>query len=81
VPVAGFVTSSARLAHREFAMTVGEMSEDAFIAFLRTAMACASRFSALGAVQYWCLDWRHQYGLLSAARSNAADPGAPADGG
>jgi len=62
-------------------MTVGEMSEDAFIAFLRTAMACASRFSALGAVQYWCLDWRHQYGLLSAARSNAADPGAPADGG
>ena len=68
VPVAGFVTSSARLAHREFAMAVGEMSEDAFIAFLRSAMACASRFSAPGAVQFWCQDWRHQYELLSAAR-------------
>ena len=68
VPVAGFVTSSARLAHREFAMAVGEMSEDAFTAFLRSAMACASRFSAPGAVQFWCQDWRHQYELLSAAR-------------
>jgi hypothetical protein len=37
VPVAGFVTGSARLAHREFAMAVGEMSEDAFTAFLRSA--------------------------------------------
>src|SRR5271166_1717313 len=69
VPVAGFVTSSARLAHREFAMAVGEMSEDAFIAFLRSAMICVSRFSAPGAVQFWCQDWRHQYELLSAARS------------
>ena len=68
VPVAGFVTSSARLAHRAFAMAVGEMSEDEFIAFLRSAMACASRFSVPGAVQFWCQDWRHQFELLSAAR-------------
>ena len=68
VPVAGFVTGSARLAHREFAMAIGELSEDEFIAFLRSAMACASRFSAPGAVQFWCQDWRHQFELLSAAR-------------
>jgi DNA modification methylase len=69
VRIAGFVSQSARLAHREFAMAVGEMTEDEFIAFLRSAMACARRFSAAGAVQFWCQDWRHQYELLSAART------------
>jgi hypothetical protein len=68
VPVAGFVSGSAQLAHRESAMATGELSEDEFIAFLRTAMACASCFSAPGAVQFWCQDWRHEYELLSAAR-------------
>jgi DNA modification methylase len=66
--IAGFVSQSARLAHREFAMAIGEMTEGEFIAFLRSAMACARRFSATGAVQFWCQDWRHQYELLSAAR-------------
>jgi DNA modification methylase len=68
VPVSGFVTSSARLAHREFAMGVGEMGDDEFIGFLKTAMTCARRFSVNGAVQFWCQDWRHQFELLSAAR-------------
>lgn len=68
VPIAGFVSQSARLAHREFAMASGEKSEDEFIAFLKSAMAFARRFSAPGAVQFWCQDWRHQYELLSAAR-------------
>jgi DNA modification methylase len=68
IPVAGFVTSNARLAHREFPMAVGEMTEDAFIAFLKAAMTCATRFSAAGALQYWAQDWRHQFELLSAAR-------------
>jgi DNA modification methylase len=67
--IGGFVSQSARLAHREFAMAVGEMNEDEFIAFLRGAMACAKRFSVAGAVQFWCQDWRHQYELLSAARA------------
>jgi DNA modification methylase len=69
VKIAGFVSQSARLAHREFAMAVGEMTEDEFIAFLRSAIACARRFSVPGAVQFWCQDWRHQYELLSAARA------------
>jgi DNA modification methylase len=68
VPISGFVSSSDRLAHREFEMGVGEMTEEAFIAFLRAAMTCASRFSASGAVQFWCQDWRHQFELLTAAR-------------
>jgi DNA modification methylase len=68
VPVSGFVTSSARLAHREFAMGVGEMGEDEFIGFLKAAMTCARRFSVPGAVQFWCQDWRHQFELLRAAR-------------
>ena len=44
VKIAGFVSQSARLAHREFAMAVGEMTEDEFIAFLKSAIACARRF-------------------------------------
>jgi DNA modification methylase len=69
VPIGGFVSQSARLAHREFAMAVGELTEDEFVAFLRSAMACARRFSTAGATQFWCQDWRHQYELLSAARA------------
>jgi len=69
VKIAGFVSQSARLAHRDFAMAVGEMTEEEFIAFLRGAMACTRRFSFAGAVQFWCQDWRHQYELLSAARA------------
>jgi DNA modification methylase len=69
VKIAGFVSSSARMAHRDFAMAVGEMSDDEFIAFLRSALACVSRFCAAGAVQFWFQDWRHQFELLSAARA------------
>jgi DNA modification methylase len=69
VKIAGFVSQSARLAHREFAMAVGEMTEEEFVAFLRSTMAGASGFSAAGAVQFWCQDWRHQHELLSAARA------------
>jgi len=50
-------------------MAVGELTEDEFIAFLTSAMACAKRFSVAGAVQFWCQDWHHQYELLSAARA------------
>jgi DNA modification methylase len=69
VKIAGFVSQSARLAHRGFAMAVGEMTEDEFVAFLRSAMTWARRFSAAGAVQFWCQDWRHQHELLSASRA------------
>jgi DNA modification methylase len=69
VPISGFVSSSRRINHREFAMCVGEMTEDEFIAFLASALRCVSRFCAAGAVQYWCQDWRHQFELLSAARA------------
>jgi DNA modification methylase len=68
VKISGFVSGSARFAHREFAMAVGEMSEDEFVAFLRRALSCATRFCAPGAVQYWCMDWRHQFELLTATR-------------
>jgi DNA modification methylase len=69
VRIAGFVSNSARMAHRDFAMAVGEMSEEEFIAFLKSAMTCVSRFCAAGTVQFWFQDWRHQYELLSAARA------------
>jgi ParB/Sulfiredoxin domain len=69
----GFVTSGAGLAHRELTIGAGQLFEDAFIAFLSSAMTCASRFSAPGAVQFWCQDWRHQFSLLTAARLTGLD--------
>jgi DNA modification methylase len=49
-------------------MAAGEKTEHGFIAFLTSAMNCAARFCAPGALQYWTQDWRHQFELLSAAR-------------
>ena len=69
VKIGGFVSQSARLAHREFAMGVGELTEEQFIAFLTSAIGCARRSSAVGAVHFWCQDWRHQFELLSAVRA------------
>ncbi|MCB1498643.1 MAG: ParB N-terminal domain-containing protein [Bauldia sp.] len=57
VPINGFVNARGR--HREFAMASGEMSDEAFRAFLaQTLGACASA-SRDGAVHFVCMDWRH----------------------
>ncbi len=69
VKIRGFVSKSVRLAHREFAMGVGELTEEQFTAFLTSAIARARRSSADGAVHFWCHDWRHQFELLSAVRA------------
>lgn len=55
--------------HPEFAMASGEMSEEAFLAFLIAAFMCAARVSAPGALQYWFMDWRHVGEFVSAGRT------------
>lgn len=57
---------NARGRHREFEMASGEMSEDAFGAFLRATLGAAAQVSKNGAVHFVCMDWRHM-GDLSAA--------------
>ena len=52
--------------HQEFAMASGEMSQEAFTAFLTEMLSLAAHASADGAVHFVCMDWRHIGELVSA---------------
>ncbi len=69
VPIDGHVCGLGRIRHREFAMGVGEMSEDAFTSFLATTLGSAAAVCKDGAIAYVCMDWRHLGELLTAGRS------------
>jgi DNA modification methylase len=68
VPINGHVSGLGKVKHREFAMASGEMSEAKFIAFLRTILSYLSDHSVEGSIHFVCMDWRHSFELLSAAR-------------
>lgn len=59
VPITGHVSGKGRVRHREFAEASGEMSEEAFTAFLIQTLQLAARHSREGAVWYVFMDWRH----------------------
>jgi DNA modification methylase len=59
VPVHGHVTSGGRTRHREFAMASGEMSPDAFTAFLTGVFERLAQHSIEGSIHFVCMDWRH----------------------
>lgn len=67
VKINGFVNARGR--HREFEMASGEMSDEAFGAFLRATLGAAVKVSKTGAVHFVCMDWRHM-GDLGAAGSD-----------
>ena len=58
--------ANAKGRHREFAMASGEMTDAAFIAFLKESLSACSAVSRSGAVHFVCMDWRHM-GALEAA--------------
>jgi DNA modification methylase len=68
VRVRGIVGRGA-VKHAEFAMASGEMSPDAFIAFLKETLGAAVKVSVGGAVHFVCMDWRHVDQLVTAART------------
>jgi len=68
VPIDGHVCGLGGIKHREFAMAAGEMSETEFIAFLNTVFARLTENSVDGAIHYVCMDWRHVFEVMSAAR-------------
>lgn len=72
VPINGHVSGKGRIQHREFSVASGEMSEEAFTAFLKSTLSLASKYSAQGAVWFCCMDWRHM-GQMLAAGSVAFD--------
>ncbi len=68
VPIDGHVCGSGSIKHGEFPMASGEMSEIEFIAFLKTVLGNLAAFSIDGSIHFICMDWRHLFELLSAAR-------------
>lgn len=68
VAIDGHVCGLGSIKHREFAMASGEMSEAEFTAFLNTVFRHLITYSADGSIHFVCMDWRHIYELLSAAR-------------
>jgi DNA modification methylase len=69
VPIDGHVCGLGRIRHREFAMGVGEMSSEAFTAFLQATLGHAAVSCRDGAIAFVCMDWRHMGELLEAGRT------------
>ena len=73
VRIHGHAVGRGKRRHREFKMASGELSEEAFTAFLQTFIRQAVGFSEDGSIHYLFIDWRHLPELLAAARPLYAD--------
>lgn len=69
VPIDGHVCGLGRIRHREFAMGVGEMSSEAFTAFLQETLGPTAKRCRDGAIAFVCMDWRHMGELIAAGRT------------
>jgi DNA modification methylase len=69
VPIDGHVCGLGRIRHREFAMGTGEMSGEAFTAFLQATLGHAAASCRDGAIAFVCMDWRHMGELLAAGQA------------
>lgn len=66
VKIDGHVCGSGKIKHREFAMASGEMSQNEFTIFLRTAFENMIAHSGDGSIHFVCMDWRHMPEILEA---------------
>jgi DNA modification methylase len=66
VRIDGNVSGLGAVKHREFAMATGELSSEAFTAFLKTFMGHAAAHTVGGAIHFICMDWRHLREVLAA---------------
>ena len=69
VPIDGHVCGLGSVRHHDFAEASGEMSADAFTAFLTTTLGNAARSMRDGAIAFVCMDWRHMGEVLAAGNS------------
>jgi len=67
VPIDGHVSGLGAVKHREFKMASGEMTSAEFEHFLRTVFGHLASFSADGALNFICMDWRHMAEVIDAA--------------
>jgi len=67
-PIEGNVGGLGKHKHGDFAMAVGEMTDKAFIEFLRGYLEQCKAMTAPGAVIFACMDWRQVDLLMIAGR-------------
>jgi len=58
---------------REFVQASGEMTEEQFIDFLTKATKNLKEYTKSGSIHYICMDWKHVYELITAARQNYSE--------
>ncbi len=73
VPIAGHVSGLGKVKHQDFAMGVGEMSEEGFVTFLKETLGASAAFCRDGAIAFVCMDWRHMGELLVAGKAVFSD--------
>jgi DNA modification methylase len=66
VPVDGHVCGKGAIHHREFAMASGEMSPEAFTAFLTEVFQQLAAQTVDGSIHQVCMDWRHVAEMMAA---------------
>ena len=64
----GSVVGRGRAKHREFAMASGEMTPETFVEFLSETLGNAAAHCRAGALNYVCMDWKHQHELIEASQ-------------
>ncbi len=65
-PIDGFVCGAGSVTHAEFAMGAGEMSVEAFTAFLVETLGAGAKHLRDGGLAYACMDWRNVKNLIVA---------------
>jgi DNA modification methylase len=73
VPIDGHVCGLGRIRHREFAMGAGEMSSEAFTAFLQGTLGHTAACCRDGTIAFVCMDWRHMGELLAAGQATFSE--------
>ena len=69
VAIDGHVCGLGATRHREFAFASGEMSREAFTAFLTATLGHAAVSCRDGAIAFVCMDWRHMGELIAAGEA------------
>jgi len=69
VRIDGNVCGLGAVAHREFAMASGEMSQDEFTRFLTDVFGHLAAFSEDGSIHFQCMDWRHIAEIAAAGQA------------
>jgi 16S rRNA G966 N2-methylase RsmD len=68
VPIAGHASGLGTVKHGNFVMASGELSSPEFVAFLKTSLGHAARYSINGAIHFVCMDWRHLEEMIAGGK-------------